>query len=87
MIQMFNVPVSKDGTVQLPEELHELLDGDKLRNVIFLVRNDGAVHLVPLTMTFEEAQGSLPPRPGDATIDLDEEIEEAIELALLEKYG
>ena len=42
---------------------------------------------VPLTMTFEEAQGSLPPRPDDATIDLDEEIEEAIELALLEKYG
>ena len=25
MIQMFNVPVSKDGTFQLPEELHELL--------------------------------------------------------------
>jgi len=87
MIQMFNVPVSKDGTVQLTEELHELLGGDKLRNVICLVRNEGAVHLVPLTMTFEEAQGSLPPRPDDATIDLDEEIEEAIELALLEKYG
>jgi len=87
MIQMFNVPVSKDGTVQLPEELHELLGGGNLRSVIFLVRNEGAVHLAPLTITFEEAQGSLPPLTDGATIDLDEEIEEAIELALLEKYG
>jgi hypothetical protein len=87
MIQMFNVPVSKDGAVQLPEELHELLGGEKLRNVIFLVRNGEAVHLVPLTMSFQEAAGSLPPLPEGTTIDLDEEIEEAIELALLEKYG
>ena len=86
MIRMYNVPVAKDGIIQLPDDLHERLGGGKLHAVVFLER-DGAVRLIPLTMTIDEVAGSLPPLPEGTSLDLDEEIEAAIEHALQEKYG
>ena len=84
MSQVFNVPIAPDGTIKLPQGVREELGGESLSQVIFLVRN-GAVFLVPNPMTFEETAESIPPMPN-TSLDLDDEIESAMEDALWKKY-
>ena len=84
MSQVFNVPIAPDGTIKLPQGVREELGGEALSQVIFLVRN-GAVYLVPNPMTFDEAAESIPPLPN-ASLDLDDEIEAAMEEEPWKKY-
>jgi bifunctional DNA-binding transcriptional regulator/antitoxin component of YhaV-PrlF toxin-antitoxin module len=84
MSQIYNVAVAADGTIKLPQDVREELGGDSLDQVIFLVRN-GAVYMVPNPMTFEGAAESIPPLRG-TSLDLDDEIEAAMEEELWKKY-
>jgi bifunctional DNA-binding transcriptional regulator/antitoxin component of YhaV-PrlF toxin-antitoxin module len=86
MIEMFNVPVSDDGSIQLPDELREKMGGDPIRELVFLIR-DGAIHVLPLRKTAAEVAGSLPPLPFKPSGDYDDEIEAALDEALRKRYS
>lgn len=86
MIEMFNVPVSSDGTMQLPEDLRAKMGGDPVRELVFLVR-DGAIHVLPLRKTASEVAGSLPPLPFNPSDDYDDEIESALSETLRKRYS
>lgn len=86
MIRMFDVQASGEGTIQLPDELFAALGGEKLKRLIFLIGENATVRVIPLTMSLDDIEGSVPALDRETSEDFDVEIEEAIEHALLEKY-
>jgi bifunctional DNA-binding transcriptional regulator/antitoxin component of YhaV-PrlF toxin-antitoxin module len=81
----FLAPVTSDGDIQIPEEARAMLKLEGIKEVAIIVDKHG-VHFVPLKMTLEDVRGSVPGIAG-VSEDLDVEIEQAIEDAILEKYG
>jgi AbrB family looped-hinge helix DNA binding protein len=74
-------PVSVKGQVTIPAEIRRELGIDTPDQIEFVVRDDGVVELRSPAFTLEEVFGSVPALPHE-TDDLDEEIAEAMALAL-----
>jgi AbrB family looped-hinge helix DNA binding protein len=77
--------ISSKGQVTIPAEVRKKLDVAASDKVTFVITDEGKVELRPARFTLESVLGSLPALP-DESVDLDQEIEEAQELALREKY-
>ncbi len=54
------VPVSRDGTVTIPEDVLECLGGDSTASVEFVMRDDGAIEIRPATNSLDGIFGPLP---------------------------
>jgi hypothetical protein len=83
-MQTFDVAISDDGSILLPDEAIALLNAKKRRKVTLLLEG-GVVHILPATLSIEEARGAIP--AVEHSQDWDIEIEDAIDEALREKYG
>lgn len=84
-MQTHIVPISKEGTLTVPDAVRERLGLDDVGTVAFVVRDDGEVVLSRRKLTPEDVFGSIPDIPGTSD-DFDVEIEQAIEAHLAEKY-
>ena len=85
MVAAYDATVSVDGEVVIPEDLRPRLGIRAGGTIQFVVRDNGSVTVRQSNWTFDSVLGSVVlPRP--MSIDCDEEIEEAIEEALAEKY-
>jgi hypothetical protein len=85
-MQTFDVAISDDGSIILPDEAIALLNAKKRRSVTLFLEG-GVVHILPATLSIEEARGAIPSAEHSHSRDWDAEIEDAIDEALREKYG
>lgn len=81
----FTARVTSEGDLLIPDEAKALLRLEGIKAVAIIVDTHG-IHFVPLKMTLEDVRGSVPGIEG-VSEDFDVEIEQAIEDAILEKYG
>ncbi len=84
-MQTHIAPMSKEGTVIIPEPVRRRLGIGDEGPVVFVMRDDGSVELRREVLSLEDVFGSIPTRPG-MSVDFDAEIEAAIEEHLAEKY-
>ena len=80
--------IGPDGSIVIPSRLRDLL-GIEADSRIQFILDGGEVRMVVIPhspYTLETVLGSVPGRPG-MSVDFDDEIEEAIEDAMAEKYG
>jgi bifunctional DNA-binding transcriptional regulator/antitoxin component of YhaV-PrlF toxin-antitoxin module len=80
MARRISATITDEDALPLPAEVCQRLGLEKGSTVTFLLEDDGVV-LLPAPRSIDHLFGSIPalPRTSD---DFDEEIEEAIELAL-----
>jgi bifunctional DNA-binding transcriptional regulator/antitoxin component of YhaV-PrlF toxin-antitoxin module len=71
--------------IAIPDAVRKELGLEGVKEVA-IMKDGNTLRLIPLTMTIDEVRSSIPAAPG-VSIDLDEEIEEAIAIAIREKYG
>ncbi len=87
-MRTWEVPVDPDGAVAIPPELRELLGMDAKSRIRFSLDGSGVrmsvIHYSPYTL--ETVRGSVPGKSG-MSVGLDDEIEGAIEDAMVEKCG
>ena len=85
-MRTYEVRVESDGSVVLPPELRKLLHIRENRRIRFTLDGNGVrMSVVRSPYTVAEVLGSIPGNPG-MSVDLDDEIEEAMADALAEKY-
>jgi bifunctional DNA-binding transcriptional regulator/antitoxin component of YhaV-PrlF toxin-antitoxin module len=85
MSQRFSATITNEDELPLPREVRERLGLAKGATVTFLLEDD-AVVVLPSPESIERIFGSVPAL-GTESEDFDDEIEDAIEHALAEKYS
>ena len=86
MITIQEATVSSQGQVTIPAEIRRRLGLEKGSTLEFIVQDDGSVTLRVPKWTFDSVLGSVV-LPREMSLDLDAEIEEAMEEAMAEKHG
>ncbi|MGH2547936.1 MAG: hypothetical protein ACRDHN_00980 [Thermomicrobiales bacterium] len=84
MIKSFEVPVSDDGTLKLPDEVKEALRIAETPKVTILL-TPGVAHFLRGPLTLEEIRGSLPALDHDTDQIDDDVLLDATELVLADR--
>lgn len=84
MIKSFEVPVSANGTIQLPEEIQEALHTSENPRVTILL-TPGVAHVLRGPLTLDEIRASLPALDHDTDKADDDLLLDAIDLALADR--
>jgi bifunctional DNA-binding transcriptional regulator/antitoxin component of YhaV-PrlF toxin-antitoxin module len=82
-MQTLVTQIKGNGGVTLPEEVRRRLGKD---SVEFVIRDDGVVELRRPSLSLDDVFGILPPLEN-ASLDIDVEIERAIEKHVARKWG
>lgn len=71
--------VSREGRMTLLAEARQRLGIATPGKIAFVFNADGAVSLRPVSLTWIDVKGSVPPLPGGETADLEAEIADAMD--------
>jgi len=82
----FTATVTSNGMVSIPAEARRRMGIKPNSQIIFSI-DDDVMTVKPVELTLEDVIGSLPPLPEGTSDDLDELIHQAVEKAMIEKYG
>ncbi len=79
--------VTRRGQVTIPAQLLRRLKLSAPGKVRFVIEDDDSVRIEPFTSMAEKYSGSIPALNPPTTSEFEDEIEDAIDEALAEKYG